>query len=317
MSPLPDHERPLRRDLDGMTTTVDSDLPGTTTLPNPQQKSGSRTTMPVAEMAGGIAGGVLLAILAFSGWRLWRRSVKRKRRQEMALHISKETKHNTKHNATSTGSSPSSTVKKTQPPTVFWAPSPTKVKFAPERSEANDSKTSELKGSGVIAPTLKTKEKEKDTVVSPSIPKPSMPKALKSSKTAPSSYRSPSSNPSSSSKDIPPPPPPPPARHPARRPKHKPSTISSGSYYSLESGEASEMGRPAGLQSMLSALGNLSEVGTRSSTNHPHRLSVSSSMWSFLSRTSRAGRGPASRFSQATSNSAYSQSGESEVGIAW
>ncbi|KAJ7582451.1 hypothetical protein C8J56DRAFT_1055515 [Mycena floridula] len=82
--------------------------------------------------------------------------------------------------------------------------------------------------------------------------------------------------------------------------KPEPSHVSSSSMHSTETAEQ----RPTAIQMLLNALGNL-ETGTRISAGSR------TSMWTFLSRSSRGGtrlsQATSGRFSQATSASMYSQ----------
>ncbi|KAL0575174.1 hypothetical protein V5O48_006796 [Marasmius crinis-equi] len=280
-----------------------------------------KDVVPLGAIVGGVAGGVLLAIIALAAWKIWRRSMKRKRAKEENVCI---TRRNTLRNR---NTSTTSKLRSYSP--LVWAPPATKVKWAATEKDVKDTpmssddqmtektKAEEKPRPGLIMSTLKSKEKDGEASGGSSPTTPSRPKPLKSSRSAGrSAMRQGSRRPPDLAGDVKLPVPPPPTSPPLRAPRHRPSTISSGSYYSLESGEEHPVPRPPRLQSVLSAMGNLSEA--RISASNGNRLSVSSSMWSFFSRNSRVMRGGgSSRFSQATSNSAYSQPEEPPVGVAY
>ncbi|KAK7051005.1 hypothetical protein VNI00_005117 [Paramarasmius palmivorus] len=303
--------------LEIVTTTVYSDVPA----PTGSTRQGSRNDeVPVGTIVGATAGGALLAVLAVVAWKVWRRSLKRKRTRarwnEEALRVTKE---NTKQNS---ASGTTKTRSRSHSP-VFWAPPPSKVKFAAATKGDETSSTPSLATNDKSSHAAG--DKEKGTMANPPVITPSKPRPLKSSKRLADANKTTNKDSQSGSSDtnvslapslLPQPPPPPPPPRAARRPRHKASTVSSGSYYSLESGEEHNGSRTGRFHSVISALENMSDVtGPRSSAGG-NRLSVSSSLWSFLSKNSRGGRGPPSRISQATTNSAYSQPDEPEVGVA-
>ena len=168
---------------------------------------------------------------------------------------------------------------------------------------------------GLTASTMKRKDSDTESSAPPSPTLPSRPKPLRSGKPAGQAVKEASRRPAHLAGDVNLPIPPPPTSPPLRAPRPKPSTVSSRSYYSLESGEEHPNSRPPRLHAVVSALGNLSEGRTSGPGN---RMSVSSSMWSFFSRNSRGARTVgSSRYSQATSNSVYSQPDEPVVGVAY
>ncbi|KAJ8072520.1 hypothetical protein AAF712_011188 [Marasmius tenuissimus] len=272
--------------------------------------------VPLGAIVGGVAGGVCLAIIAMLVWKIWRRSMKRTRIEEQ------ETVCITRRNTLRNKRAPAKL--QSQSP-MLYTPAAAKVKWAasekdtPMPADCNlVEKKPKVEASvkpGLTVSTTKSKEKDNEPPGgSPTTP--SRPKPLRSTKSAGQEAKRASRRPADLTPDVKLPIPPPPTSPPLRAPRHKPSTVSSRSYYSLESGEEYPNSRPARLHSVLSALGNLSDV--RTSVHGGNRASVSSSMWSFFSRNSRAARTVASsRYSQATSNSVYSQPEDPIVGVAY
>ncbi|ESK88782.1 hypothetical protein Moror_17116 [Moniliophthora roreri MCA 2997] len=309
MPPMPPMPSIMVRDirLEMTTTTVYADLPTPTTA---SQQGNGANKVPTGVIVGATGGGALLAVLMVVAWKVCKRSMKRKRTRERwneeALRVTKE---NTRQNTI-----PGSSKSRSHSP-IFWAPTPTKVKFAAPNEIKNPS-TSTL---GITEKSLHSKgTKGKGTAENAATVMPSKPRPLKSSKRAEGvKTASPSHQSSPSPVTVPLPSPPPLPPRVARLPHRKPSNISSRSYYSLESGEDHNGSRTGSrFYSVLSALGNVSDVAGPRSSGGGNRMSVSSSLWSFLSRNSRGERGPPTRLSQASSTSAYSQPEESVVGLA-
>ncbi|KAK1217239.1 hypothetical protein PQX77_020088 [Marasmius sp. AFHP31] len=282
--------------------------------PAPQHPNNNNDEVPLGTIVGGVAGGVCLAIIAMLVWKIWRRSMKRTRtrEQETVCITRRNTLRNKRASAKLQSQSP-----------VLYTPAAAKVKWAasekdtpmpPSYKVVEKPKVEGSAKPGLTVSTTKHKEKDNESPGgSPTTP--SRPKPLRSAKSAGQGVKQASRRPADLTPDVKLPIPPPPTSPPLRAPRHKPSTASSRSYYSLESGEEYPNSRPARLHSVLSALGNLSDV--RTSIHGGNRASVSSSMWSFFSRNSRVARTVgSSRYSQATSNSVYSQPEEPIVGVA-
>ncbi|KAG7089610.1 hypothetical protein E1B28_011276 [Marasmius oreades] len=290
------------------TTTITLTLTGSALSNSPNQNIGDK--VPLGAIVGGVAGGILLALVCLVGWRVRRSRMTHRRGEEVRKNAS-FTRQNTLRNS----STVTSTLCSDSPPA--WTPTATKVKFAMPDKEMEEILASADSQVGAImfkAEPESIEKEESGTGGKPSMT-PSRPKALKASRSSNRHQRAKSaSGRPSELGNVKLPIPPPPAV-PARIPRHKVSTVSSGSYYSLESGEEYPSRGPARIHSVVSALGNLSD--TRSPMPLATRNSISSSMWSFLSRTSRGGRAPSNRLSQATSNSAYSQPEEPIVGVAY
>ncbi|KAJ7285570.1 hypothetical protein C8J57DRAFT_641091 [Mycena rebaudengoi] len=182
-------------------------------------KNGTR--IPVGSIVGGMAGGVVLALLLTAGWILWGKALRRtKEKQQRETDALRRTKSNTRYNASALSKTWGEVYRPGRAPHA----SETRVKFTSEKAV-------------------------------------SAPKALRSKEHA----------------------------QPVPR---MPSTVSSASLYSAESGEEHQIRAPTSL--ILAALGNIEAAFTRAS-------------WG--DRRSGPHRG-----SQATTESGYSQEG---VGVAY
>ncbi|THV08058.1 hypothetical protein K435DRAFT_772364, partial [Dendrothele bispora CBS 962.96] len=273
--------------LVGATTT-------TVVIHQPTTASTSSTqvnTIPVAAIAGGTVGGVVLALIILWAWQVWGRSIKRtdakKKKETDALRI---TKQNTMRNAYAFSNPHSHSYKP-----LFWPPSDAKVKFAtPDRSESPN-----MKSKGLMMPRE----------VVPVITKP---KPLRSSGGGDSSKSPETEIPAPTMTEIKPP-------APARIPRNSPNTTRTArTTTACSTGSAEERVKQSAFHSLITALGSDAGQNTprTSQLSGTNRLSTTSN-WSWFSRSTR---GTQSRNSQATSASAYSQPDASlsnDVGVAY
>ncbi|KAI0062212.1 hypothetical protein BV25DRAFT_1916138 [Artomyces pyxidatus] len=101
MSPTPSSSPPAPAGVQVVTTTVYA--PGTTGVPVPPPASGPpKSPVPISAIAGGVAGGVVLAFIAVVAWTTWGRKLRRQEaKQRKELHDTLAVRENTRRNASS------------------------------------------------------------------------------------------------------------------------------------------------------------------------------------------------------------------------
>lgn len=270
--------------------------PTVSASPIPQQTQ----TVPVGAIAGGAVGGVCLAVVMVVAWTTWGRSIERTKAKQQMEAVRDEyiqiinkltrrqdahriTRKNTAHNAHALSKPRTHSYRP-----IFWSPPPPgKVKFANEKP-LNDKDT-----------LVANDKRDAPATVIPSHPKPLRSAKSEGSRDAAqidaTDLNRPRTQPRVSSPLVPPPP-----------LLHKQSNVSSGSEYSVETGEAHQTRTP---RHLLAALGNLGSSSGAQGSEVPRNSKYSAtSNWTFLSRSSNGQKGTQSnRVSQATSASLYSQ----------